>query len=103
MDYRVDQKGKFYTARVSKETAPVIIATATSIIQGSMHVMRESRLKDELNNSERFVAITNAEVFDLSEQTRLYSSEVLLLNKDQIVWVLPQEESPTADEEAVRE
>jgi hypothetical protein len=99
MDYRVDQKGKFYTARVSKETAPVVIATATSIIQGSMHVMRESRLKDELNNSERFVAITNAEVFDLSDQTRLYSSDVLLLNKDQIIWVMPQEEDPPADEE----
>jgi hypothetical protein len=103
MDYRVDQKGKFYTARVTKETAPVVIATATNIIQGSMHVMRESRIKDELNNPERFVAITNAEVFDLSAQTRLYSSEVLLLNKDQIVWVMPQEESQTADEEAGRE
>ena len=103
MDYRVDQKGKFYTARVSKETAPVVIATATNIIHGAMHVLRDSRLKDELNNSERFVAITNAEVFDLSDQTRLYNSEVLLLNKDRIVWVMPQEESPTADEEAGRE
>ena len=99
MDYRVDQKGKYYTARVSKETAPVMIATPTSIIHGSMHVLRESRLKDELNSAERFVAITNAAVFDLDNQTQLYSSEVLLLNKDLIVWVIPQEEDPPADGE----
>ena len=100
MDYRVDQKGKYYTARITKETSPVLIATQTNIIHGSMHVMRDSRLKDKLNSAERFVAITNAEVFDLSNQTQLYSSAVLLLNKELIVWVIPQEGSQSADEES---
>jgi hypothetical protein len=100
MDFRVDQKGKFYTARVTKETVPVVITTATNIIRGAMHVMRESRLKDELNNPERFIAITNAGVFDLTGQTHLFSSEVFLVNKDLIVWVMPQEESQPADEES---
>jgi hypothetical protein len=99
MDYRVDQQGKYYTAHITKETAPVMVATLTSISHGSMHVTRDSRFKDELNSTERFVAITNAEVFDLSDQTQLYSSEVLLLNKELIVWVIPQEESQPADEE----
>jgi len=35
----------------------------------------------------------------LSDQTQLYSSEAPLLNKDLIVWVMPQEESQPADEE----
>ena len=96
MDY-VDQKGKYYTSRVTKDTSPVMIATATSIIRGSMHVTRESRPKDELNSAERFVAITSADVFDLNNQTRLYHSDVLLLNKEQIVWVMPQEDPQSAD------
>jgi hypothetical protein len=99
MDFRVDQKGKYYTERVTKKTLQVIIATATNIIRGTVHVMRNLRLKDELNNDERFIAVTGAEVYDMSGQTRLHSNEVLLLNKDLVVWVLPQEESQPADEE----
>jgi hypothetical protein len=99
MDFRVDQKGKYYTERVTKESLQVIIATATNIIRGTVHVMRNLRLKDELNNDERFIAVTGAEVYDMSGQACLYSSEVLILNKDQLVWVLPQEESQPADEE----
>ena len=64
-----------------------------------MHVRRNSRLKDELDNDERFVAVTHAEVFDVSGQTHLHRNEVLLLNKDLIIWVLPQEKSSPADEE----
>jgi len=99
MDYRVDQKGKFYTARVTKEANSVVVTTVSSIIRGTLHVMRDTRLKDELNNVERFVAITDAEVFDLSGQNHLYSNKVLLVNKDLIIWVMPQEEPQSADEE----
>lgn len=98
MDYRVDQKGKFYTARVTKEANPVVVTTPSHLIRGTLHVMRETRLKDELNNAERFVAITDADIFDLSGENHLYSNKVLLVNKDLIVWVMPQED-PQAPEE----
>jgi hypothetical protein len=99
MDFRVDQKGKYYTERVTKEKIQVTIATTTHIIRGTVHVMRNLRLKDELNNSEQFIAVTDAEVYELSGQTRLHGNQVLLLNKELVVWVLPHEESQPGDDE----
>jgi hypothetical protein len=103
MDYRVDEKGKYYTTRVTKRTVQVVIATATHIVRGTMYVMPDSRLKDDLNSNEHFIAVTDAEVFDASGNTRLYHNDVLMLNKDQIVWMLPQEEKQSGGEEGTRE
>ncbi len=99
MDFRVDQKGKYYTERITKERLQVVIATATNIIRGTVHVTRNLRLKDELNSAERFIAVTGADVYDSSGETRVHSNVVLLLNKDLVAWVLPQEECPSAAEE----
>lgn len=103
MDYRVDEKGKYYTGRVTKQTIQVVIATPTHIVRGTVYVMLDSRLKDDINNPERFIAVTDAEVFDPNCTTGLYHSDVLLLNKDQIVWMLPQEAKQLVGDEGNRE
>ncbi len=99
MEYRVDQKGKIYTQRITKEEIPAILATANHIIRGVVYVRPDWRLKDEMNNDERFIAITNAEVYDLSGQTRLYKNALLVMNKAQLAWIMPQDEE---DDFAIR-
>ncbi len=91
-EIRVDLKGKYYTDHVTKRDVPVIAATNHNIIHGVVHLTVDNRLKDELNVAERFIAVTAAEVFDLTGKTRLYKSDFIALNKDLVVWVLPREE-----------
>ena len=86
-----DDKGKFFTDIVSKEPVSVIIQTITHRIQGLMHVRPGERLKDELNCSERFVAVTEATVFSGAGEV-LYHSGFLAVNQEHIVWIIPNED-----------
>jgi hypothetical protein len=90
MDYRVDEKGKYYTSRMKKTNVQAVIATATHIVRGTMYVIPDIRLKDDLNSNEHFIAVTDAEILDPSGNTVLYHNDLLILNKDKIVWLLPQ-------------
>jgi uncharacterized protein DUF6812 len=93
MDYRLDEKGKYYTTRVSKRATQVQVLAQGLLISGIMHLMRDNRAKDELNNGERFIAITQAQVREVSSNAILSQSETLILNKDQIVWLIPHEDT----------
>ncbi len=95
MDFRIDQKGKIYTQRITKEELPATLATTTHIIRGVLYVRPDWRLKDEMNNDEQFIAVTDAEVYDISGQTRLYSSPLMVVNKGLLAWIIPQEENAT--------
>ncbi len=86
-----DDKGKIFTQVVSKQPVLVTIQTVNNVIRGAIHVRRDARLKDELNDSDRFLAVTEAVVYNLSNE-ELYHSNFLVLNLDQIVWVIPEEE-----------
>ncbi|MBI3740888.1 MAG: hypothetical protein HY257_03910 [Chloroflexi bacterium] len=88
---RVDLKGKIYTEHITKRDVRVIAATTHNIIQGNLHLSLDHRLIDEMNTAERFIAVTDAEVFDLAGKTRLYRAEFLTLNKEHVVWILPKE------------
>jgi hypothetical protein len=103
MDYRVDEKGKYYTTRLAKRTVQVVIATPTHIVRGTMSVVPDNRLKDDLNNDDHFIAVTDAEVLESTGGPGLYHGEVLMLNKAQIVWMLPQETQQPIDDEDNRE
>jgi len=86
-----DDKGKIFTNFISKKTVPATIQTLTHRIHGEIHVRPSERLKDELNRSEQFLAITNAAVFDTRGQ-EIYRCEFLTLNREHIVWLIPDEE-----------
>jgi hypothetical protein len=86
-----DDKGKIFTNFISKKTVPATVQTLTHRIHGEIHVRPSERLKDELNRSEKFLAITNAVVFDTRGQ-EIYRSEFLTLNREHIVWLIPDED-----------
>jgi hypothetical protein len=86
-----DEKGKLYTDIVLKKTLQATIQTITHRIHGELHIRPDERLTDELIRSQGFLAITNVTVYDSRGQL-VYQSEFLSLNKDQIIWVIPDEE-----------
>jgi uncharacterized protein YcfJ len=71
IDY--DDKGKFYTSIISKDTVKTRIQTTAQIIEGDVHVRRQCRLKDELVNGEPFLAVTDAYVFDNSGEALFHT------------------------------
>ncbi len=94
MDYRVDEKGKYYTNHINKRTISVIAQIENNIVRGIVHLTLDNRLKDELNTDESFIAITQAQVTERGNDRILYKSDVLIVNKQRIVWILPREGSP---------
>ena len=75
---------------VPTETCAVAIRTADQLLVGLLHARPQKRLKDELNgNSDHFVALTSARVFDGAGSRLLYESGVVLLDSASIVAVTP--------------
>jgi len=83
-----DEKGKIFTNIVQKTPIPATIQTLTHRIHGEVYMKPDERLKDELNRSDQFLAVTNASI--LNEQGEVsFSCKFLTLNKNQIVWLIP--------------
>lgn len=97
MNIRYDDKGKFFTDVITKDAVPSIIQTLVSRIQGNMHVRINERVKDELNRGEQFLAVTNAKIFNL-EGEKVRESEFILINRDHVIWVVPDEENTVFSE-----
>jgi Family of unknown function (DUF6812) len=88
---RYNEKGKFFTDFVTKEAIPVLVQTPLHRLRGSFYVQPEERLKDALNRSGPFLALTDVTVYDLSQELQ-YRTGFLALNKDLVQWVLPVED-----------
>ena len=88
MTIEYDEKGKYYTNVIQKVAVPAIVQTTKNLIRGMVHVRQDERLKDELENSEDFIAMTNIEVLDEAGKI-IFSGPFLAVQKDQIVWVMP--------------
>lgn len=100
MTIEYDEKGKFYTNVISKISVSSLLQTSTHLIRGLVHVRRGERLKDELENDEEYIAVTNASIYD-SNGTVVYSNPFLAVRKSQIVWIMPiDEESNSTKGEA---
>lgn len=87
----IDDKGKIFTNVVTKRPIRVVVQTTTQRIQGQIHVTPSERLKDELNHSEQYIALTNATVTELSGDA-VFQCNFLTLNRDYIVWIIPEED-----------
>lgn len=88
MTIEYDDKGKFYTNVIQKVPVPAMVQTTTNLIRGLIHVRQDERLKDELESSEQFIAVTDVSVCDADGKV-VYSSAFIALQKNQIVWVMP--------------
>jgi hypothetical protein len=91
VDYRVDDKGKFFTAHVTKLRLPVTACIGNWVVEGTVHLKSDNRLKDELNDGEIFIAVTQARVREIGSDKPVYEPEVLIIHKSQIVWIFPRE------------
>ena len=92
MDLRIDDKGKYYTQRITKDMMPAFLRTADQVIVGNIHMRPERRLKDELNeDNSRFLAVTNAHVYDAASEQLLYHSAFLLIAYAHLVMISPLE------------
>ena len=75
---------------IPTQTTAAAVRTVDQLIVGLLHARPQKRLKDELNaNSDRYVAITAARVYDSAGNRLLYESTVVLLANDCIVSVTP--------------
>ena len=78
--------------RVPTERIEALIRTGDQLIVGRLHAEPGKRIKDEMNhNSTRFIAITDARVYDAAGLELLYKTDFLLLANDHIVSVTPRQ------------
>lgn len=66
----------------------VVIHTATEKIEGTAHVLSDSRLLDLLNRrDDNFIPISDAKLFDLKSGQLLFSTNFLAVNKNQVILI----------------
>ena len=94
METEFDEKGKIYTDVISKNACRAKIQTTTHLIIGELHIRRGCRMKDELDVSEPFLAVTNATLYKIDGQELAFTA-FLAVQRSQIVWVMA-----AADEKA---
>lgn len=90
MHSRVDEKGKFFTQRVTKDVVRSYVRTADYIVVGNVHVRPDQRIKDELDrDTSRFLPITDAIVYEAATSRQLYQTDFLLLTYQHVVMISP--------------
>lgn len=94
-----EDKGKIFTNIVTKEPVKVIIQTSIHKIDGFVHVRPDDRIKDEINQDERFLAVTEATIY-ANDGTVLNKVEFLAVNREQIIWMYPINTDEKNTEEA---
>ena len=92
MAIEYDESGKFYTDVVRKAAMPAIIQTTNHLIRGLVHMKPGERLKDELDNDDLFLAVTDAAIYNADDNV-IYNAPFLVVQRRQIVWIIPVEES----------
>lgn len=97
MTIRFDEKGKFFTKIISKETIWAVIQTTSHRIEGYLHVRPGERIKDELNRAEQFLAVTEAVILSPGGE-ELYQCDFLSVNRNHIIWILPYDRSARDEE-----
>jgi hypothetical protein len=78
----------------NKDTIQVMIVTEMFRIEGRLHVLAGSRLTDALNSkSKDFLAITEAKIYAISDDSLVYEPPYIAVNRDSISCIFPLEEA----------
>jgi hypothetical protein len=77
--------------KLEKISLRVVIHTMDFVIIGDIYIRPRNRLIDELIGGDEFFAITDAEVYEKPNNTRL-RTKFLVLNKEHIVMAIPFDE-----------
>jgi hypothetical protein len=91
-----DANGKIFTNVISKITKNVIIQTSENLIKGKLHVRPNTRMMDEINQTQHFLAITEATIYN-HIGTVLFITNFLAVNIDQVIWMIPQDDLNTGE------
>jgi hypothetical protein len=91
MTIEFDNKGKFYTDLIKKNAVRAVIMTTAHKIIGVIYVRPDQRIKDELDQDEKFLAVTDANIFSLADE-EVYQTSFIAIQRSQIVWVIPESE-----------
>jgi hypothetical protein len=92
MTFDYDDKGKIFTDVVSKIAVYTTIQTTTHMIRGRVHVRRDQRIIDELDQDENFLAVTDVSILGMDGQP-LFQTPFLAVRRAHIVWVFPESNS----------
>ncbi len=91
MSIRYDDKGKYFSDIVHKNAIRVIIQTTQCSLRGEIYLLPGSRLKDDLDQPQKFLPVTHAEILDQDKKV-LWETNFLLLNLEQVIWIIPEED-----------
>lgn len=90
MSIEYDEKGKIFTEIVSKVAIRATIQTTTHMMRGFIHVRRDQRMKDELDQTEGFLALTDVSILSSDGQI-LFQAPFAAVRRAHIVWVFPEQ------------
>lgn len=80
MEVRIDEKGKFFTPRITKDAVTAFVRTPGKVIVGSVYVRPGNRLTDELNGDpSSFLPVTSARVYRADDESFLLQTSFLLV------------------------
>jgi hypothetical protein len=91
-----EEKGKLFSNVIAKKPVAVQIQTCTHVIFGTVHIRPDNRLKDEINQTESFLAVTDASVYDLHKNL-IQKCNFIAVNRSQIIWLIPDDETLLPD------
>ena len=91
MGEQILNQAEFSSHYVTKKPTPVTIQTTDHRLHGDVHVGLGKRLKDELDGGLQFLPVTKVTVYSDSGEI-IYRTHFLLINRDQLVWILPDED-----------
>jgi len=75
---------------IKKRPIPIVIQTSKHLIRGKFHVRGVMRIIDELTLEEKFVAVTDAEIINPNGST-LFKTNFVAINRQEILWMAPEE------------
>lgn len=88
MEVRIDEKGKFFTPRITKDAVTAFVRTPGKVIIGSVYVRPGNRLTDELNSDpSSFLPITDARVYRADDESFLLQTSFLLVAYREILLI----------------
>ena len=77
-----------FRPQISTLQFPVIIQTMHNRIIGNLHARENERIKDALNSTETFIALTDVHIFDANGEVEQKKSDFLAINRSHVIWVV---------------
>ncbi|GEM_PF-2113190 len=77
---------------IPKDKLPVRIYTQDFIIEGVAYLPKGGRLSDYINVDRKFLPISEAVVHFLTSGKEIQRMEVLMINRDSVIILIPREE-----------